>query len=133
MRRTRLGPVLVALVLGGLTAGCGGSDDGPAATPPAAAPTTTTTVDAGDDCGAAAGEIEAALQVMGDVTAVEIPTCDKAVVRTSLDETGGGIATAICQNAANEASTHGVASVSVESAEGRELASGTTAEDCAEV
>ena len=120
------------IVLLGFAGGCGGSDDdaavpapagpGAATTDPAAAPAA--------DCGAAQAEIQASLTGMGAVTSVDVPTCDKAVVATSLGADEGDQAASLCQNAANEASTHGVAAVSVVSADGKELATGTTAEDC---
>jgi hypothetical protein len=78
----------------------------------------------------AQAEIKASLTGMGAVTSVEVPTCDKAVVATTLGAHEGDQAASLCQNAANEASTHGVASVSVVSADGKELATGTTPEDC---
>jgi hypothetical protein len=122
-----------AMVLG-LTGACGGSGDTPPDAPapaPAASAQDTAPDEAGGDCGAAANEIKAALQVMGDVTDVAIPSCDKAVVTTSLGADGKDLAASICQNAANEASSHGVAAVSVVSSDGEELAAGTTAENCA--
>jgi hypothetical protein len=117
-------------VLIGSTGACGGSDSaagsaattGPAATDTAAAPA--------GDCGAAPAEIKASLTGMGAVTSVDVPTCDRAVVATSLGADEGDQAAGLCQNAANEASTHGVGSVSVVSADGTELATGTTPADC---
>ena len=119
------------VVLLGFAGGCGSSDDKDAATTePAATTTTDAPVAPGGDCGAAQAEIKASLTGMGAVTSVDVPACDKAVVSTSLGADEGDQAAGLCQNAANEASSHGVASVSVVSADGKELAAGTTAEDC---
>jgi hypothetical protein len=60
----------------------------------------------------------------------DVPACAKAEVATSLAADEGELAAGLCQNAANEASTHGAASVSVVPADGTELAAGTDAEDC---
>jgi len=119
-------------VLLGFAAGCGGSDDetGTTATPGPAAATTDAPAEPAGDCGAAQAEIKASLTGMGAVTSVEVPTCDKAVVATSLGADEGDQAASLCQNAASEASGHGVASVSVVSADGKELATGTNSEDC---
>ena len=111
-------------------AGCGGSGEDiatPAATP-TEAPSATTT--AGSDCGDAQPEIQASLTGMGSITSVEVPSCAKAVVTTSLTAADAAIAAGICQNAANEASGHGVAAVSIVTADGQELAAGTTPADC---
>jgi hypothetical protein len=131
----RYGKLIAALgliVLLGFAGGCGGSDDDAGVTAPAgpAAATTEPPAAPAEDCGAAQAEIRASLTGMGAVTSVDVPTCDKAVVATSLGADEGDQAAGLCQNAANEASTHGVASVSVVSAQGAELATGTTAEDC---
>ncbi len=131
-RSGRIMAVTGLAVLLGLAAGCGGSDDETAGdttatTPPAAAAQETP---AGEDCGSAALEIKASLTGMSSVTSVDVPSCDKAVVATSLGADEGDLAASLCQNAANEASGHGVASVSVTSADGKELATGTNAEDC---
>jgi hypothetical protein len=130
----RRATVLAAVVLFGLT-GCGGGADDDAATGPTTAAQETPAEEtpaeeAGGDCGAAAAEIKASLTGMGSVTSIDVPTCAKAVVATSLGADEGDLAASLCQNAANEASTHGVASVSVVSAGGTELAAGTDAEDC---
>ncbi|MEU4243584.1 hypothetical protein [Actinoplanes sp. NPDC026619] len=119
-------------VLLGFAGGCGGSDaaDSSAPTTAPAAAATGTTAAAAADCGAAQAEIKASLTGMGAVTSVDVPTCDKAVVATSLGADEGDQAASLCQNAANEASSHGVGSVSVVSADGKELAGGTTAADC---
>ncbi|MET0492263.1 MAG: hypothetical protein ABW000_03935 [Actinoplanes sp.] len=131
-RHRRYGQVITTvglIVLLGFAGGCGGSDDDAAVTAPAG-PAAATTEPPAEDCGAAQAEIEASLTGMGAVTSVTVPTCDKAVVATSLGADEGDQAASLCQNAANEASTHGVAAVSVVSADGKELATGTTAEDC---
>ncbi|MBU2665233.1 hypothetical protein KOI35_17150 [Actinoplanes bogorensis] len=124
-------------VLLGLSGACGnsgdaaggGSDNAPAGTATTDPVTNDAAAPAGD-CGAAQAEIEASLTGMSAVTSVDVPACDKAVVATSLGAGEGDLAASLCQNAANEASTHGVAAVSVLSADGTELATGTTAEDC---
>ena len=108
-----------------LLAGCGGSSEDAAT--PAEAPSATT---AGSDCGDAQPEIQASLTGMGSITSVEVPSCAKAVVTTSLTAADAAIAAGICQNAANEASGHGVAAVSIVTADGQELAAGTTPADC---
>ena len=120
------------IVLLGFAGGCGGSDDdaGVTATAEPAAVTTEPPVAPAGDCGAAQAEIRASLTGMGAVTSVDVPTCDKAVVATSLGADEGDQAASLCQNAASGASTHGVGSVSVVSADGRELATGTNTEDC---
>jgi hypothetical protein len=120
-------------VLLGFAGGCGGSDDDPGATAtagPAAAATTAPPAEPAGDCGAAQAEIEASLTGMGAVTSVDVPACDKAVVATSLGAEEGDQAASLCQNAASEAHNHGVASVSVVSADGKELATGTNSTDC---
>ncbi|GIF17984.1 hypothetical protein BJ973_009052 [Actinoplanes tereljensis] len=115
----------------GFAGGCGTSDSSDStATTSAATATTGTAAAPAQDCGAAQAEIKASLTGMGAVTSVEVPTCDKAVVATSLGADEGDQAASLCQNAANEASTHGVSAVSVVSADGTELATGTNAEDC---
>ncbi|MGX6600555.1 hypothetical protein ACWKSP_00240 [Micromonosporaceae bacterium Da 78-11] len=131
-RRGRIIAAVGLTVLLGLAGGCGGSDDavGTAATAGPAAAATDQPADSAGDCGAAQAEIKASLTGMGAVTSVDVPTCDKAVVATSLGADEGDQAASLCQNAANEASGHGVGSVSVVSADGKELATGTTAEDC---
>jgi hypothetical protein len=136
MRQRRYGQVIAAVgltVLLGFTGACGGPDDEAAGstttTDATTAPADNPAAPAGD-CGAAQAEIKASLTGMGAVTSVEVPTCDKAVVATTLGADEGDQAASLCQNAANEASTHGVASVSVVSADGNELATGTTPEDC---
>jgi hypothetical protein len=120
------GSILAAVVLLSLTGCGGGPDDNDAATGPA----TTAQETPAEECGAAAAEIKASLTGMGSVTSIDVPTCAKAVVATSLGADEGELAASLCQNAASEASTHGVASVSVVSADGAELAAGTNAEDC---
>ena len=124
-------------VLLGLTGACGQSDDAASGQSDSAVGGTATTEPVeneaaapADDCGAAQAEIKASLTGMSAVTSVDVPTCVKAVVATSLGADEGDLAASLCQNAANEASTHGVASVSVVSADGAELATGTTPEDC---
>ena len=124
------GSVLVAVALLGLTGCGGGADDDDAATGPTTAAQETPAQESGGECGAAAAEIEASLTGMGSVTSIDVPTCAKAVVATSLGADEGELAASLCQNAASEASTHGVASVSVVSADGAELAAGTNATDC---
>lgn len=111
-----------------LLAGCGGSG-GDVATP-TTSPTTAVTDAAGGDCADAQPEIEASLTGMGSITSVEVPSCAKAVVKTGLAVADAEIAAGICQNAANEASGHGVAAVSIVAADGTELATGTTPADC---
>jgi hypothetical protein len=111
-----------------LLAGCGGSGDDAAT--PADAPSAAATTAAGGDCADAQPEIQASLTGMGSITSVEVPSCDRAVVKTSLAVADAQIAAGICQNAANEASGHGVAAVSVVAADGTELAAGTTPADC---
>ncbi|MFD0525738.1 hypothetical protein [Paractinoplanes durhamensis] len=64
------------------------------------------------------------------MTSVDVPSCDKAVVSTSLGADEGDLAAGLCQNAANEAGPHGVAAVSVVSADGKELATGTDPASC---
>jgi hypothetical protein len=131
-RHGQLITIVGLTVLIGFAGGCGGSDDdaGVTATAAPAAATTDPPAAPAEDCGAAQAEIQASLTGMGAVTSVDVPTCDKAVVATSLGAGEGDQAAGLCQNAANEASTHGVAAVSVVSADGTELATGTTAEDC---
>ncbi|AGZ41044.1 hypothetical protein [Actinoplanes friuliensis] len=129
----RYGRVIAAVgltVLLGFTGACGGSDDKAAGTTATADATAAPADEPAGDCGAAQAEIKASLTGMGAVTSVDVPTCDKAVVATTLGADEGDQAASLCQNAANEASTHGVAAVSVVSADGKELATGTTAEDC---
>ncbi|WP_213007681.1 hypothetical protein [Paractinoplanes toevensis] len=126
----RYGQVIAAVgltVLLGLAAGCGTSDDSNGAR---IGPATMTTDAPAQDCGAAQAEIKASLTGMGAVTSVDVPTCDKAIVATSLGADEGDQAASLCQNAASEASTHGVGSVSVVSVDGKELATGTDSENC---
>jgi hypothetical protein len=133
----RYGQVIAAAgltVLLAFAGGCATSDDndtaGNTATTGAATATTDAPAAPAEDCGAAQAEIKASLTGMGAVTSIDVPTCDQAVVATSLGADEGDQAAGLCQNAANEASTHGVKSVSVVSADGKELATGTNAEDC---
>jgi hypothetical protein len=126
-RRSLMTSAGLALLVG-LAGGCGGGDVATSVgAPSAAAPTTTA---AGGDCADAQPEIQASLTGMGSITSVEVPSCDKAVVKTGLATADADVAAGICQNAANEASGHGVASVSIVAADGTELATGTTAADC---
>ena len=120
------GSLVTAAALALLT-GCGGSGEDTAT--PAEAPSAAATT-AGSDCGDAQPEIQASLTGMGSITSVEVPSCAKAVVTTSLTAADAAIAAGICQNAANEASGHGVAAVSIVTADGQELAAGTTPADC---
>jgi len=132
-RHRRVIAIAGLTVLLGFAGGCGGSDDdaaGRTATTGPAAATTDTAAEPAGDCGAAQAEIKASLTGMGAVTSVDVPTCDKAVVTTSLGADEGDQAASLCRNAASGASTHGVGSVSVVSADGRELATGTNTEDC---
>ena len=111
-----------------LAGGCG--EVSSSAPPPVAATTTAAAAAAGGDCADAQPEIEASLTGMGSITSVEVLSCAMAVVRTGLAGADAGIAAGICQNAATEASGHGVAAVSIVAADGTELATGTTAADC---
>ncbi len=120
----------------GLLAGCGGGSDSTSTTAGASQPAAATTpAAAADDCAAAQPEIEAGAKATGFVTAVEVASCDKAVIKTSLgtSDANVGSATGICAIAANEASSHGVAAVSIVSEDGTELATGTNSGDCAGV
>ena len=152
VRRSR-GPALAALALAaGLTAGCGGSSAGSAAAPAGsaapAAPTSSVPSPAavsappgasapgpaadGGECGSARDEIRAGTTATGLVTDVEVASCARATVTTSLGTTPADVqsARAVCAIAGNEASTHGVAAVSVLSSDGTELVTGTGPDDC---
>jgi len=74
--------------------------------------------------------VEFVKQISPAVTSVEVLSCAKAVVTTSLGADGSGDALRICQVAANAAHDHGVARTSVVTTDGKELASGTAAVDC---
>jgi hypothetical protein len=128
---SRLGSIVVLTVLIGLAGGCGSSGDDTGATSAATGPTQAATTEAaGSGCADAQPEIEASLTGMSAVTSVDVPSCDQAVVSTSLGADEGELAASFCQNAASEARPHGVAAVSVVSSDGTELARGTDATDC---
>ncbi len=137
LSKRRYEPVVATAVLAALLAllgGCGGSEEkaagGTSAASATAAAPPSPAAAGDDDCGDALLEIKASLTGKGDVTSVEVPTCAKAVVATSLGAGDGDLAASLCLNAASAASTHGVASVSVLSSDGKELAAGTNSEDC---
>lgn len=138
VRRRSAGVLLVTLLA--LATGCGGGDDDAATAPasssgPAAATSSSasSTGSGTDECGAALGEIEAGVRVSGFVTSVEVPTCQKAVVKTSLTTSPDDVRSAvgICGTGAAQGRPKGVASVSVVAADGTELASGTDSGNCA--
>ncbi|GAB3679871.1 hypothetical protein GCM10028814_14850 [Angustibacter aerolatus] len=127
-----------------LATACGSDDPAPTSGPtPSAASSSassassssssSTTADAGGGCADAGPEIQAGAGATGQVTAVDVPSCDEAVVTTSLGSAADDVQAAlgVCSIAANEAAGHGVASVRVVSADGTDLAKGTDAGDCA--
>ncbi|MEP7054406.1 MAG: hypothetical protein ABI912_04085 [Actinomycetota bacterium] len=87
----------------------------------------------GSDCDAAQMEIKAGLSVSGFVKDVKIlGGCTTASVSTSLTKDADGIQSAIgiCEIAATQGYSHGVGAISVESADGKELATGIKGASC---
>ena len=87
----------------------------------------------GADCDAAELEVKAATSVGGYVTGVKvIGGCTQVSVSTSLKTgpDGAAAATGICEIAASAAYAKGVGAVSVESADGKELAAGIKGSPC---
>lgn len=110
----------------GLAGGCAGHDPAVvnAPAPPPLQP------NARSDCDRAAYEIEGVLQGTPAVTGVAVPTCAKAIVSTSLGADGVGRATAVCRTATTRTVENNVVAVSVVSADGTELATGTSTATC---
>jgi hypothetical protein len=129
--------VLVAVAL--VASSCGSSDDdavhaggsSAASSSPSSSAAATSEAEAGaDGCGPAQTEIEAAVTWTGNVTSVDVPSCDEAFVTTTFGPGDVDPGVGLCPFAAQQASGHGVARVSILAADGTQLATGTTELDC---
>lgn len=86
-----------------------------------------------DRCEQAEDNIKAATSMLVGVTGqVRVDGCRLATVMTTLAPTEKDSATAVCQNAAAEAHSHGVARVNIVGQDGSELATGTDSSNCAQ-